>query len=350
MADIYSRSALTIAASASQDSRGGCFRCTPHLSGSSSWEIAVELKTLNDDDSANTLPQEEPNDTDRRSEGVRWFDDDEMADYWEAWASGGQVHSTFNCLGEHSPVMGYLPGYAPPASLPSDPSIRKAHTINVNGTNGGSNKVTNKQSKPPNFLGKLESLEHSTGVYVRELLSHQEFASNRTAKRTAEHPLSSRAWVLQERLLSTRILHYTTSELVWECSSESFCQCGLVGCDAQWGIGSSLTTAKSLKLAFDRAIREARDGNPEPIKEMWNQLITMYTSRSMTHKTDRLPAASGLIKRLQQANAGECFAGMWKKYLPQNMMWYVHYKRELHTPGTRHTWHQHGLGRQSLLQ
>jgi hypothetical protein len=35
----------------------------------------------------------------------------------------------------------------------------------------------------------------------------------------AESPLSNRAWAFQERLMSTRILHYGKSEMFWECST-----------------------------------------------------------------------------------------------------------------------------------
>ena len=326
MASIYSRAALTIAASASHDSRGGCFRPTPELSGSNSWEIGVEYKTL-DDGLFESSPKRKIDDTDSKSEDVRWFNDDEMADYWERWKSGGQVRSTFGSSGQQFSTMRYLPGHTPPASLPSRVSRSKADT-KISEINKDRNKDAKKQwnqaQKPPNFLGKLESMEHSTGVYVRELLSHQEFASNRNSVRPTEQPLSSRAWVLQERLLSTRILHFTSSELVWECKSESYCQCGLVGCDAQWGAGADPTSTKSLKLAFDHAIREASGADPGELNNIWSELIKIYTSKSMSHKTDRLPAASGLIQRLQQANAGECFAGMWRKYLTEHMTWHLY--------------------------
>ncbi|KAH8779938.1 heterokaryon incompatibility protein-domain-containing protein [Diaporthe sp. PMI_573] len=136
--------------------------------------------------------------------------------------------------------------------------------------------------------------------------AHLEFAPDRGFVHPTKLPLASRAWAFQERLLSSRIVHFTASELVWECTSESYCQCGL-----------------TLKLAFDHAVREASVGNPEQIKDMWQKLVSNYTLKALTHKTDLLPAASGLMKRLQQANLGECLAGMWRKYLPEHMTWSV---------------------------
>lgn len=332
MASIYAKAALTIAANASQDSTGGCFRPTPQLSGCNSWEIAVEYKTLTEEP-GEAIGQRELYDADRDSEDLRWLDGDEMEQYWEPydsrgqWSSGGQVHSTFGGSTQQSSIVRFLPGYASPGSLPSKHSSSKLDTNNIRNIDRDRNACIKEQpdqvQKPSSFRGRVESLEHSTGVYVRNLLSHLEFAPDRGFVHPTKLPLASRAWAFQERLLSSRIVHFTASELVWECTSESYCQCGLVGCDAQWGAGSDSPSAKTLKLAFDHAVREASVGNPEQIKDMWQKLVSNYTLKALTHKTDLLPAASGLMKRLQQANLGECLAGMWRKYLPEHMTWSV---------------------------
>lgn len=39
------------------------------------------------------------------------------------------------------------------------------------------------------------------------------------------YPLFSRAWCFQERLLATRILHYTEQEIVFECRTGYQCKC-----------------------------------------------------------------------------------------------------------------------------
>lgn len=173
----------------------------------------------------------------------------------------------------------------------------------------------------------------------RDSLHHHEFASNTFVPHPGKSPLSSRAWTLQERLLSTRILHFTASELVWECNTESYCQCGLVGCDTRiWETWSdpARKSARTLKLAFDQAVREASNGNQQQMKNVWKDIVQLYTKKFMTYKTDRLPAASGLIKRLQQTNAGECFAGMWRKHLAEHMTWQV----DTSGQKNRHTRHE----------
>lgn len=40
----------------------------------------------------------------------------------------------------------------------------------------------------------------------------------------AESPLNRRAWVLQERYLSPRIIHFGKTQILWECKSRDCCE------------------------------------------------------------------------------------------------------------------------------
>ncbi|KAK8024401.1 hypothetical protein PG993_012467 [Apiospora rasikravindrae] len=44
----------------------------------------------------------------------------------------------------------------------------------------------------------------------------------------ASLPLVTRAWCFQERLLSSRILHFAADEMVWECQEATSCECDLL--------------------------------------------------------------------------------------------------------------------------
>lgn len=82
------------------------------------------------------------------------------------------------------------------------------------------------------FSTNLSSVKHTeimlsggktSGIAVRQRLRHW---NKTTANDPVYFPLLSRGWVLQERLLSTRVLHFCASELIWECREESDCECG----------------------------------------------------------------------------------------------------------------------------
>ena len=62
-------------------------------------------------------------------------------------------------------------------------------------------------------------------IYVDVPFPHLEVWGYDVTERSS---LDHRAWALQERLLSPRTLHCTSSELVWECYCSIRCQCNLV--------------------------------------------------------------------------------------------------------------------------
>lgn len=65
------------------------------------------------------------------------------------------------------------------------------------------------------------NLEFDLHPYHNQFINPQRFIDPQLS-------LSSRAWTLQERLLSRRTIHYTSGELVWECRQDLHCQCGRI--------------------------------------------------------------------------------------------------------------------------
>jgi hypothetical protein len=96
-------------------------------------------------------------------------------------------------------------------------------------------------------------------------------------------PLSDRGWAFQENVLSTRTIHYTDSELVWECCTETISESGfMVGSNSH-----AFFAQKMLELY------------PSP-SQLWQDLVTNFSRRELTYPSDRLPAISGLAQLLQK--------------------------------------------------
>ena len=78
------------------------------------------------------------------------------------------------------------------------------------------------------FRGRLPSLATPTIVVTawkealakRFIVIHRRFWS----ESVAESPLNRRAWVLQERYLSPRIIHFGETQILWECKSRDCCE------------------------------------------------------------------------------------------------------------------------------
>ncbi|KAH8900567.1 HET-domain-containing protein, partial [Thozetella sp. PMI_491] len=119
-------------------------------------------------------------------------------------------------------------------------------------------------------------------------------------------PLFDRAWAYQERLLATRILHFATGEMVWECKEVMACECRL-----RW------TQKKKVE------------------DDAWHLIVTNYSKRLLTFDTDRLPALSGLAKAFSEsASGGTYLAGLWSTSLLDDLTWCNTNRQESKYPST----------------
>ena len=117
-------------------------------------------------------------------------------------------------------------------------------------------------------------------------------------------PLASRAWVWQETTLSTRVLHYTESELIWECKSHICSEDGTT----PRGLYSMRLTRQMLHCV-------------ESPYNVWHNLVETYSIRELSFETDRLPALSGTANRVNSITQSKYLAGIWKEALPLDLCW-----------------------------
>ena len=147
-------------------------------------------------------------------------------------------------------------------------------------------------------------------VLVRKpVLSHGLDAGQYHKYYTSEDfPLEDRAWCFQERILSTRIVHFAKEELVWECNYGIACEC--------WGMNRE--GEKTLRQDF-QDLGQLKDSRLRG--DGWMDIVKKCTSRKLTKQSDRLPTLSGLARSLQEKGFGEYVAGLWNKHLPAQLLW-----------------------------
>ena len=127
-------------------------------------------------------------------------------------------------------------------------------------------------------------------------------------------PLSRRAWVLQERLLSPRTLHYTKTQLFWECRESKACE-------------SSPHPYPKIRIdRFDEpkyleSTHELYGLDVEPLHRHWPKIIEKYTDTSMTKLEDKLVAISGLARQVYSITKDKYCAGMWREDLVTQLLW-----------------------------
>ncbi|KAF1810149.1 HET-domain-containing protein [Eremomyces bilateralis CBS 781.70] len=135
-------------------------------------------------------------------------------------------------------------------------------------------------------------------------------------------PLHQRAWVYQEQIMAPRILHFARRQMYWECrsklSSELFPKsCPDTVMDSQWPSGAmNPVYASLLDLSFTIPTEHFYDA--------WCRIVEMYSNASLTYSTDKFPALSGLAKSFVPRLKDEYLAGMWRRDLHCELLWYIH--------------------------
>lgn len=150
-------------------------------------------------------------------------------------------------------------------------------------------------------------------IYIRERSGDPFHIQSNVHSNTPpeESKLVSRGWVLQEELLSPRMLHFNTEELSWVCSTYSRCEC-------------RLRPAQPIPSTFRVAI-ESVPKSPEMTSMLfrsWTNIVEMFTRRELTRITDRLPALSGIAARVERHAGDEYFCGLWFHDLSFQLLWY----------------------------
>ena len=140
-------------------------------------------------------------------------------------------------------------------------------------------------------------------------------------------PITSRGWVLQEQMLSTRILYFGSNQLVWECLCFA-----TTDSDPSKVIlprmGGGLGMHRGRKHALQGLTHPNHAYDPEATKYqpfgIWQSLLTSYTKRHLTKSSDRIPAFLAISKSLESAIGDKFIAGVWKgKRLLESLSWNV---------------------------
>jgi hypothetical protein len=126
------------------------------------------------------------------------------------------------------------------------------------------------------------------------------------------YPLLTRAWVLQERFLSPRVLHFGPHELFWECQDDVYCECGnskdiVLG---KHGDRSRVVDAPSLD-------------NVALMHHKWRDLVEEYSVMDLTKASDKLPAIAGLASDMKLRRVDSQYLwGLWSDSLHEDLLWY----------------------------
>lgn len=128
-------------------------------------------------------------------------------------------------------------------------------------------------------------------------------------------PLAARAWVLQERALAKRTLHFTRNELLWECQEKCCAESFSDGIPAQLGASEKYTSV----VSFNKKEHHRQVGN-------WHEIVRAYTQANLTYRSDKLIAMSALARQYATRNRfreRDYIVGLWRSELPNALLWHI---------------------------
>jgi hypothetical protein len=148
-------------------------------------------------------------------------------------------------------------------------------------------------------------------------------------------PLNSRAWVSQERQLSRRILHFTRTQLFWECyeckACETYPERLPKWARPVWRGDGDVTLLKDRLHEITRQHRDdstfsspptsAQGLDDDSFYQLWRAYRSQYSKCALTHSTDKLVAIRGIASLVGEVTGDEFVAGLWRSRIIEEMCW-----------------------------
>ncbi|KAI0188027.1 heterokaryon incompatibility protein-domain-containing protein [Xylaria flabelliformis] len=185
-------------------------------------------------------------------------------------------------------------------------------TLAATGATGSSEGLFLPRSDTYKISGIHNKLPYT--IHVRQILDHGPFQAfpnpSLAGQRVRELPGMKRAWMLQEQVLSPRLVHFTEDELIWECQSDVLCECGFVHLNWKKEIFGFKSNIISWAGDYSKGIAN------------WYATMQSYIPRGLTYDRDRLPAISALAKLFSELGGlGRYCAGIWASEIISGLMW-----------------------------
>ena len=144
-------------------------------------------------------------------------------------------------------------------------------------------------------------------------------------------PLAQRGWVFQERILSTRAVHFGP-QLFWECATLEACEIFPIGHDPPRSKSSKSKTHLTQSMKADLMNGISQPCHPPHFP--WSRIITTYTQTQLSVWSDRLMALNGIVNafaRQYNLPTSSYLAGMWEADLPKSLLWTrIHTQKDEH--------------------
>ncbi|KAH8685460.1 heterokaryon incompatibility protein-domain-containing protein [Tricladium varicosporioides] len=126
-------------------------------------------------------------------------------------------------------------------------------------------------------------------------------------------PLYRRGWAVQERLLPSRTILFTATQIFWECYENTACE-----------IFPKSYPKEIPHESDDDHDTSQRIFRKEHVQDIpWDEIIRQYTRCNLTFNRDRLVAISGLAREIQCQSSNQYCAGLWRDDIEAQLLWLI---------------------------
>jgi hypothetical protein len=215
-------------------------------------------------------------------------------------------------------------------------------TIAALSSPGSSHGILLPPQQPTGATGQTDVQIRVSGNKMASLRIHRSDEEETLAKLVVASPMTQRGWCLQESVLSRRILYFGQQQIYWECGGGYQAANGDPGRSAypdqaagvsalqehlrsdavQPSMSRPFSTVRQLfSKTHPRVEAPSAESRRQEILFAFYDICREYSRRGLTYGTDKLPAMSGVAKRLQAMIGGEYLAGIWSVGFREGLLW-----------------------------
>lgn len=134
----------------------------------------------------------------------------------------------------------------------------------------------------------------------------------------------TRGWILQERLLSRRIVYFGKRQLYWECGTAFRNEDGTASGPDHFNVHEVGFPKQGFTEKLSSPFTGLFTGKFGIAQHnAWAELVGHYSSRNLSQPTDKLRAVNGVAEALRRRfSLNGYYHGIWAEYLSHGLTWY----------------------------
>ncbi|KAH8161619.1 hypothetical protein CIB48_g6623 [Xylaria polymorpha] len=198
---------------------------------------------------------------------------------------------------------------------------------------------SNLESFPREGDGLINRIGSSIRSQNTGMVDYHIVPSQRVIHDVVNSTLNQRGWVVQERHMSPRIIHFAERQIYWECNEVVCSETYPKRDPVELHLRNSKTKRFLPQLAkhqdkmnlLSPQISSALTDTSTHIKSLpwglynlWYDMVAVYSSCSLTKKSDKLIAIAGIARELRnRLNVPDTdyIAGLWRQNLLYGLLW-----------------------------